>query len=144
MADQHASPCTFQKRLLNKDQAKWWSLLGHWSIQKSKSARHFPKSNGHACIFNQVRFPDMRLPEQFGNALFCWLRVSWCKERIFFCSNERYIPKLQNENKIPMNGAMSSIYLRWYLSTVRWCHICIPRKSGCLSSKLYICNMTIL
>ena len=37
---------------------------------------------------------------KFGNALFCWLRVSWWKERKKLCSNERYIQKIQNDTNI--------------------------------------------
>ena len=51
-----------------------------------------------------------RVHHKFGNTLFCWLRVIWCKEQKTFIQKWKIIEKLQN-----CFGGMSSIGERWLL-----------------------------
>ena len=43
-----------------------------------------------------------RVDHMIGNAVLCWLWVSWLTEGIFLGSNERYIPKLQNDTNLAL------------------------------------------
>ena len=58
--------------------------------------------NNHSSLFAKID-ALYRVDHKFGNAVFCWLWVSWLIEGFFFLgSNVRYIPKLQNDTNLTL------------------------------------------
>ena len=77
---------------------RWWILLN--STQHHFSESFIIQSSYLVC--SSKVWTTYRVDHKFGNAVFCWLWVSWLREGFFLGSNERYIPKLQNDTNLAL------------------------------------------